>query len=332
MQTQTSDPGHTGVVYKKTLGHYSVHLNGQVISCTLSSKLWKDFEMTRLPDGRGQRVRKVSDAHMDPVAIGDRVVCTPSSDGTGVIEAVLPRRNYLARSSAKPMPTAHTFEQVIAANLDQMVPVFSAANPEPKWQMLDRYLASAEAHGLPSHVIITKLDLVRGTRGESKLLEAVERYRQIGYPVLLTSAVDRQGLNELSKVLTGKVSVLVGKSGVGKSSLLNAIEPGLGLRVHAVSETTGKGRHTTTHYEMFPLAAGGALVDTPGVREFGLWGLTPEEVADLFIEMRPFLGQCKFGMSCQHDDEPGCAVKQAVMDGQISPYRYKSYLRLKADL
>ncbi len=240
MQTQTSDPGHTGVVYKKTLGHYSVHLNGQFISCTLSSKLWKDFEMTRLPDGRGERVRNVSEAHMDPVAIGDRVIFTPSPDGTGVIDTVLPRRNYLARSSAKPMPTAHTFEQVIAANVDQMVPVFSAANPEPKWQMLDRTLASAEAHGLPSQIIITKLDLVRGTRAEGELLEAVERYRQIGYPVLLTSAVDRQGLDELRDVLNGRVSVLVGKSGVGKSSLLNAIEPGLGLRVHAVSETTEK--------------------------------------------------------------------------------------------
>jgi ribosome biogenesis GTPase len=332
MQTQTSDSGLTGVVYKKTLGHYDVHHDGQVISCTLSSKLWKDFEMTRLPDGRGQRVRSVSKAHMDPIAIGDRVSYTPTPDGAGVIETVLPRKNYLARASAKPMPTAHTFEQVIAANVDRVVPVFAAANPEPKWHMLDRYLASAEAHCLPSHVIITKLDLVQGSRAENKLLEAVERYRQIGYPVLLTSVVDQQGIEEMRDVLAGQVSVMVGKSGVGKSSLLNAIEPGLGLRVHAVSEVTGKGRHTTTHYEMFPLATGGALVDTPGVREFGLWGQTPEEIADCFIEMRPLIGQCRFGLSCQHDEEPGCAIKQAVMDGLISPYRYKSYLRLKADL
>ena len=181
-------------------------------------------------------------------------------------------------------------------------------------------------------IAITKMDLVRNTPAEAELLDAVERYRQIGYPVTLTSAQEDLGLEELRKILTGKTSVLVGKSGVGKTSLLNAIEPGLGLRVHAVNETTGKGRHTTTHLEMFPLAAGGAIIDTPGVREFGLIGLTSEDVAGCFPEMRPLLGQCQFGHSCRHEDEPGCAIRQAVMEGAISPYRYKSYLRLKVDL
>lgn len=331
MQTQTPDAGLTGVVYKKTLDHYEIHHEHGVATCTLSAKLWKDFELIRLPDGRGQRVRNVSERHMDPVAIGDRVMFTPTGDG-GVIEAVLPRRNTLARASAKPLPSAHAFEQVIAANLDQVVPVFAAAHPEPRWHLLDRTLAAAESHSLSALVVITKLDLVRGTWAENDLLEVVERYRAIGYPVLLTSALDQQGIDDLREALAGRVSVLIGKSGVGKSSLLNTLEPGLGLRVRAVSEGSGKGRHTTTHLEMFPLAVGGALVDTPGVREFGLWGLTPEEVAACFIEMRPFLGQCKFGLSCQHDEEPGCAIRQAVMDEQISPYRYKSYLRLKADL
>ncbi len=181
-------------------------------------------------------------------------------------------------------------------------------------------------------MVLTKLDLVRNSKAENELMVVVDRYRRIGYPVVLTSAKDGEGLDALQEILKDKVSVLVGKSGVGKSTLLNAFEPDLGLRVQAVNETTGKGKHTTTHLEMFPLAIGGAIIDTPGVREFGLYDVDPEEIAYFFPEMRPLLGQCKFGLSCRHDEEPGCAIRQAVMDGEISPYRYKSYQRLKADL
>lgn len=332
MQTETTDPYANGVVYKKNLSQYHVHTNGRMIKCSLSSKLWKDFETSGGKGGRKKKVTNTREKHMDPVAIGDRVRCQLSGADTGMILEVLPRQNQLTRQSAKPMPGAHAFEQVIAANLDQVVPVFAAANPEPRWHMLDRYLVAAEYHELPVRIAITKMDLVRNTPVEAELLEAVERYRRIGYPVTLTSAQNNLGLEELREILTGKASVLVGKSGVGKTSLLNAIEPGLGLRVQTVNETTGKGRHTTTHLEMFPLAAGGAIIDTPGVREFGLIGLTPEDVAGCFPEMRPFLGQCQFGQSCRHEDEPGCAIRQAVMEGAISPYRYKSYLRLKVDL
>jgi ribosome biogenesis GTPase len=332
MQTQTADTNQIGTVYKKLLGHYHVHQNNNVIDCTPSARLWKDFDTTSRPGKRGKRVRSVSEKHMDPIAIGDRVRFTPASDGTGVIQEVLPRRNVLSRESAKPMPGAHAFEQVIAANLDQVVPVFAVADPEPKWHLLDRYLVAAEAYNLPAQVVITKYDLVKGGPDEEKLQAVFERYRRIGYPILLTSAKTGEGLEAVREALADKVSVLVGKSGVGKSTLLNGLEPDLGLRVGAVNATTGKGRHTTTHLEMFPLAAGGAIIDTPGIREFGLWDILPEELAYCFPEMRPYLGQCKFGLGCTHDEEPGCAIRQAVMDGAISPYRYKSYMRLKADL
>jgi ribosome biogenesis GTPase len=159
----------------------------------------------------------------------------------------------------------------------------------------------------------------------------VEDYRQIGYRVIPTSVFDELGLDELRDVLKGQISVLVGKSGVGKTSLLNVLEPELGLRVSAVSQVTGKGRHTTTHLEMFPLAMSGAIVDTPGVREFGLWEIEEIDLASLFPEMRPYLGNCRYGMKCRHDSEPGCAIREAVMVGQIEPRRYKSYMGLRME-
>jgi ribosome biogenesis GTPase len=179
-------------------------------------------------------------------------------------------------------------------------------------------------------ILINKLDLTWKTPG---LDEEVEVYRRIGYPVLCVSAVTGAGIEELKAALQGKLCVFIGKSGVGKTSLLNALQPGLGLRVKAVSNgEVGKGRHTTTHLEMFPLDFGGALVDTPGMREFGLWNITAEELADLFPEMVEYVGQCKFGLSCHHDREPGCAIRTAVMTGSISPYRYQSYMRLREEL
>lgn len=332
MQTPNTDTHSTGIVYKKMLGHYDVHHHNQITTCSLSAKLWKDFSTINHPDAQGARVTRVTEKHMDPIAIGDRVQFKIADDGSGMILHVLPRKNYIARCSAKPMPGAHAFEQVIAANIDQVIPVFAAADPEPKWHMLDRYLVTAESYGIPSVIVITKFDLVKGSQAEDELMSWIDLYRTIGYPVIVTSAKACAGLGELHQILAEHHSVLVGKSGVGKTSLLNALEPGLGLRVRTVNQATGKGRHTTSHLEMFPLQGGGALIDTPGVREFGIWGLDPMQVAGCFPEMAPLIGGCKFGLSCQHDEEPGCAVRQGVMDGRISPYRYRSYLRLKDDL
>ena len=326
MQTQTTDAKSIGVVYRKTKGRYDVHLCDALIHCTLSAKLWKDFELS------SGRVQDVDRKHHDPIAVGDRVAFIPVDDGAGLIVEILPRRNALVRTSARPMHGAHAFEQVIAANLGQVVPVFAATNPEPKWRMLDRLLVAAESGGIPSLVVVTKIDLLRGQSTEKDLLVVVERYRQIGYPVVLVSAQTGEGLDDLRQTLAGKTSVLAGKSGVGKSTLLNALDPHLDLAAHSVNPKTGKGRHTTSHLEMYPLTFGGAVIDTPGTREFGIWDLQPERLADCFPEMRSLLGRCQFGLSCTHDDEPGCAIRQAVMAGAVSPHRYQSYLRLKADL
>jgi ribosome biogenesis GTPase len=325
-----NDENDIGVVFRKTLGHYTVHTHGREIDCRLSSLIHKQLIFpTADPTSLRHTVQEVHEIdHVDPLAIGDRVRYLDAGDDRGMITEILPRDSKLSRPA--PMPGQRVFEQVIVCNADQIVPVFSAANPTPKWGLLDRYLVSAEASGLPALIVINKLDLAWKN---AVLDEEINIYRRIGYPVLLVSAVTGEGMEELKAALQGKLSVFVGKSGVGKTSLLNAIQPGLGLRVKAVSNgEVGKGRHTTTHLELFQLDFGGALVDTPGMREFGLWDIAAEELADLFPEMAEYVGQCKFGLSCQHDREPGCAIRKGVMAGSISPYRYQSYMRLREEL
>ena len=267
----------------------------------------------------------------DPVAIGDVVCISVCTNEAAQITTVLPRRNQLARRSAVPMPSAHAHQQVIAANVDQVVPVFAAANPRLTWNLLDRYLVSAESAGISALVCITKMDLVEGKPACEEIESIAAEYRAIGYGVVLTSVASGRGMEEFKAALQGRLSVLLGKSGVGKTSLLNVIEPGLGLRVQQISQATGKGKHTTTHLEMFALAGGGAIIDTPGIREFGLWDVEQDDLALFFPEMRALVGACKFGLTCRHDGEPGCAIRRAVSDGQISPYRYQSYLKLRAE-
>jgi ribosome biogenesis GTPase len=265
---------------------------------------------------------------VDPIAIGDRVRFVSTENDRGMITEALPRRSTFSRPAAT--TGQRVFEQVIAANADQIIPIFSVASPTPKWGLLDRYLVAAEAAGLPSLIVITKLDLAEKN---PHIKEELEIYRKIGYPIQQVSAVTGEGIEELKSALQGRMSVLVGKSGVGKTSLLNAFQPGLGLRVKEVSSgELGKGRHTTTHYEMFQLDFGGTILDTPGMREFGLWDIHADELADLFPEMAGYVGQCKFGLSCHHDREPGCAIRKAVMAGYISPYRYQSYMHLREEL
>lgn len=329
MTTNPNEDGQ-GVVFRKTLGHYTVRANGRDIDCVLSSLLRKHLIYpTADPTSLRHNVREVREVeHIDPVAIGDRVRFLDAGAGKGMINEVLPRRSALSRPA--PVPGQRVFEQVIVSNVDQVIPVFAAASPTPKWGLLDRYLVSAESSGLPSLIVITKLDLATQNR---QLEVDLEMYRRIGYTIQMVSSVTGQGLEELKVALAGRVSVLIGKSGVGKTSLLNAVQPGLGLRVKEVSRgALGKGRHSTTHLEMFGLDIGGALVDTPGMREFGLWDVSGEDLALFFPEMAGYVGKCRFGLSCRHDGEPGCAIRQAVMAEKINPYRYKSYLKLREDL
>lgn len=336
-----------GVVSKKIGGCYTVRVDGRGLSCTLSKQLSRSAKAAPLPSQKparrsGRQVDRQVDAYPDvnSVVVGDLVLLEETDSQAGVIKFVLPRRNQIARRSAVPMPSAHPFEQVIAANLDQVVPVFAAAEPAPKWNLLDRYLVSSESAGLPALICITKLDLAPEDP-QDEFWHRLAEYRRIGYPLVCVSAVSGEGLGQLREALSGSLSVLLGKSGVGKTTLLNALQPGLGLRVNAVSQATGKGKHTTTHQEMFPFqpasggpettTSAGAIVDTPGVREFGLWDVSRDDLALFFPEMRPLVGRCRFGLDCGHDEEPGCAIRRAVMDGQISPPRYQSYLLLKEE-
>jgi ribosome biogenesis GTPase / thiamine phosphate phosphatase len=328
----TIDENDIGVVFRKSLGHYTVHTlnDGRKLDCSLSSLLHKQLIFpTADPTSLRYVVREVREIqHVDPVAIGDRVRYVEAGEARGMIIEILPRESKLSRPA--PVPGQRVFEQVIVSNADLILPIFAAANPTPKWGLLDRYLVSAEAAEIRVLIVVNKLDLAWKNPSFD---EEIEIYRRIGYPVLLVSAATGEGVEQLKRALQGKQSVMVGKSGVGKTSLLNAIQPGLGQQVREVSKgELGKGRHTTTHFEMFELDFGGALVDTPGIREFGLWNIKADELTYLFPEMADYVGQCKFGMSCQHDREPGCAIRKAVMAEAISPYRYQSYMNLRREL
>ena len=216
------------------------------------------------------------------------------------------------------------------ANIDLVVPITAAAHPAPRWNLLDRFLVTAEARDLPALICISKIDLARDRSGNlnTQIRQMIDEFRQIGYSVLLTSSETGEGIDALRQAVRGKLAVFLGKSGVGKTSLLNALQPGLGQRVGEISQATGKGRHTTTSAGIFPLQSGGAILDTPGNRAFGLGDLESDEIIYGFPEMRPFIGRCRFS-DCQHDEEPGCAIRKAVVAGAISPRRYKNFMRMK---
>ncbi len=314
----------SGIVFRKDPGIYTVHTDSGIVTCSASNKLRKVLVYpTADPSSRARRVDDVRDIKStDPVAIGDRVVFTDSGDGTGMITGVYPRRNKLNRLSGK----NKKLEQVLVANVDQVVVVSQASRANIYWSMLDCFLADSEALDLDCLICITKMDIA-----DDDLMVTVDDYKRIGYPVILTSSQDGTGLDELKAALTNKVSVFVGKSGVGKSTLLNVLDPNLDLMTKDVSAATGKGKHATTHLQMYPLDFSGEpgwVVDTPGMRKFGLWKGGDLDIAWLFREMRPYIGDCRFGSDCSHTHEPGCLVKDAVSEGEITQRRYESFVKM----
>ncbi len=252
------------------------------------------------------------------VAAGDIVWFRPEGASEGIIERVEPRRGLVSR-------TSRGRQHVLVANVDQLVIVMSAAEPRLKPNLIDRFLVTAEKGGIRPLICINKIDLVE----PADFMPLVGVYAQLGYETLLVSAVTGTGVDRLRECLAGEESVVTGQSGVGKSSLLNAVEPGLQLRVQTVSEETQKGRHTTTTAELIPLSFGGYVVDTPGIRQFQLWDVIPEEVAGFFRDLRPYVSRCRFP-DCTHTHEDDCAVKDAVADGWIDARRYESYVQIRA--
>lgn len=256
----------------------------------------------------------------DIAALGDKVWVTVLEDGSGVIEEVEERKQAIVRLDPRPQGE---YQQVLLANADQAVFVFACAHPNPKLRMLDRFLVIAEKQKVPAVIVANKIDLVKDPK------EIFGLYEAIGYRVIYMSIKNGTGVEELHDALRNKISALVGPSGVGKSSLLNAIQPGLGLAVNEISTAMNKGRHTTVTRQMFPLEGGGYVADTPGWKSLALWDTEPEEMEAYFPELRDLVQGCQFS-DCTHTHEPNCAVLAAVKEGRVHPERFDSFLRLRA--
>jgi ribosome biogenesis GTPase / thiamine phosphate phosphatase len=271
------------------------------------------------------RMRLIEETQTNPAAVGDHVRLRRAEDGTGVIEAVLPRENALRRRAAGRRVGV---EAVIAANVSRAWVVQSVALPRLNPGLVDRFIVTCEREEIPAGIVVNKLDLAREDPALAEEMEAFRAlYEGLGYPVLRTSIATGEGLDAWRAALTARVSVLAGQSGVGKSSLLNAAAPDLGLRTGAVSRATRKGKHTTTHAALHALPGGGYVVDTPGIREFGVVDVTPEDLGFYFVEFKPYVNACRF-QPCTHDHEPDCAVMNALDEGHITEQRYDSYLSI----
>lgn len=261
----------------------------------------------------------------NPIAVGDRVKITLNAEGTAFITEIEDRKNYIIRRASNLSKQSH----IIAANLDQCMLIVTVNYPETSTTFIDRFLASAEAYRVPVCLVFNKTD--RYSEEESSYLDAlIHLYTHIGYPCLKISALNETGLDEIKQALKGKITLLSGHSGVGKSTLINAILPEQSLKTGEISTAHNTGMHTTTFSEMFPLEEGGYLIDTPGIKGFGTFDMEEEEIGHYFKEIFEFSANCKYN-NCTHRHEPGCAVREAVEKHFISESRYTSYLSMMED-
>lgn len=341
-ETQTT---LTGVVLNGAHGIFDVHTDEGILRCTLRGKLKKAYaqalsaktinnkprtryDKLRVSTTSPQRVERIEkkDSSEQPaptrLSVGDYVKLRRLDEHTGMIEEILPRQSALSRQDAG-SSSKRKIQQTMLANLDLVVLVFAAAQPEPHFGLLDRYLTICESAELQALICLNKADLPH----EPDVDEAAALYERIGYEVIWTSTRSEQGIDELRSKLNQHTSLFSGPSGVGKSSLVNAIEPGMAIRTGMVSDATGKGRHTTTSSQLYPLSGGGWLADSAGIRALAAWDIPQEELASCFVEFRPYLGECSYN-DCVHIDEEGCAIIRAVDEGQIDERRYKSYVRI----
>lgn len=296
-----------GVVTRSTGSWYDVRVDGETVSSRVRGKFrLEDTDVT------------------NPVAVGDRVTLRISEDDdTGLIMDIHDRKTKLSRRAAGRRAGQ---EHVIVANIDRAWAVQSVRMPRLNTGFVDRFVVSAELQDLPAGLIINKIDLMESD-DQALVNEVRETYEELGYPVVLTSATEGDGIDALRNAFQDNINVVTGPSGSGKSSVLNAMASGLSIETGSVSEKTQKGKHTTTFAELHPLPFGGYVVDTPGIREFGILELHPADLAHFFVEFIPYLDACHFP-DCTHDHEPKCAVKEAVEAGDIRSRRYESYLNI----
>lgn len=298
-----------GVVLKSTGSWYDVlDENQEHISCRIVGKLrLKDIKST------------------NPVAVGDHVVFSIDEDGKGLIDHVQSRHNYIVRRSTNLSKQT----SIIAANIDQAFLIITLEEPFTTTGFIDRFLVTAGAYHIPVILLFNKLD-AHDDKADEKLAEYLETYDLAGYECIQMSALKKLNLEEIIEKMKGKTTLISGHSGVGKSTFINAIQPGLDLKTAEISQLYKQGKHTTTFAEMFPLDFGGYIIDTPGIKSFGVYDIEKQEISHYFPEMLALIDQCKFS-NCKHISEPGCAVKEAYENGEIAFTRYKNYLEILND-
>lgn len=297
-----------GRVIKSTGSWYIVQTEAGIISARLRGKFkQEDLKLT------------------NPIAVGDYVVVKKEEDQpTSVITDILPRENYIIRKSTRKTHFSH----ILASNIDQAYLIITLKNPRTSLGFIDRFLVSTESFRIPATILVNKMDVVYKEKDMEYLQDIKEIYTPLGYPVLEISALQSNDLlQQFIPLLEGKTTLLSGHSGVGKSTLLNKIIPEAGQITQEISKFSSKGVHTTTFAEMFPIENGGYLIDTPGIKEFGILDIGEFELSHYFVEMREYLGQCRYN-NCQHINEPGCVVLQKLEEGYIHPYRYDSYVNI----